>query len=224
MRFADTHQKKRSVLSFGCEARSSASGSLSKIYHWTRQACCERKEYCQYVMCVVFCSCRSPRARAAGGAAAAAAARAGRLPAAAAARAAARPQPGRRGAPGLVDPVRTTTACLSQHLSFYVCPEPAVSNHRFKQDDLHNERMYLCLCVCLSSVFTCLSAVYCCYAVLVSPHVCRLAPAASSCLASILVPLSALSDQDVSVYPAPTGKTTTPCVFLGGQLLIQIVC
>ena len=27
-----------------------------------------------------------------------------------------------------------TTACLSQHLSFYVCPEPAVANHRFKEE------------------------------------------------------------------------------------------
>ena len=34
----------------------------------------------------------------------------------------------------------------------------------------------------------------------------RLAPAASACLASILVPLSTLSDQDVPVYPAPTGR------------------
>ena len=34
----------------------------------------------------------------------------------------------------------------------------------------------------------------------------RLAPAASACLASILVPLSTLSDQDASVYPAPTGR------------------
>jgi hypothetical protein len=62
-----------------------------------------------------------------------------------------------------------------------------------------------------NGVAVCLSFIV----VLVSPHVCRLAPAASSCLASILVPLSALSDQDVSVYPAPTGKTTTPCVFWG---------
>ena len=34
----------------------------------------------------------------------------------------------------------------------------------------------------------------------------RLAPAASACLASIVVPLSALSVQDASVYPSPTGR------------------